>query len=191
MIGPRQAPGPSRRTERLWLRRWRAGDLGPFAALNDDPEVTEFLPARLTRAQSDALAASYEADWDAGVPAPWALEVPGVTAFAGFVGLHAVRFDVPFAHRLEVGWRLARPFWGRGYATEGARAALAWAFEVRGEAEVVSLTAEGNHRSRRVMERLGMHHHPADDFDHPRLGGHRLERHVLYRIDAASWGATG
>lgn len=189
MIGPVEPAGPRRETDRLVLRRWRAGDLAPFAAMNADPAVVEFLPGPLEPAASDALAGSFEADWERGVPAPWAIEVPGVAPFAGFVGLHAVTFDAPFADRLEVGWRLATAFWGRGYATEGARAALDYAFAERGEPEVVSFTFEGNHRSRRVMERLGMR--PAGGFDHPRLPGHPLERHVLYRIDAAAWAAPG
>ncbi|HEV3364313.1 MAG TPA: GNAT family N-acetyltransferase [Acidimicrobiia bacterium] len=171
------------RTERLLLRRWRDDDLAPFAALNADANVMACFPALLTREQSDALAASIEAHFDDGGFGLWAVEVCGRVPFIGFVGLNRVPFAAHFTPAVEVGWRLARPQWGNGYATEAARAALSFGFAQLGLTEIVSFAAEVNQRSRAVMERLGMEHDPADDFDHPSLApGDRLRRHVLYQI---------
>ena len=113
----------------------------------------------------------------------WAVEIPDVVPFAGFIGLSIPGFDAHFTPCVEIGWRLAAEHWDRGYATEGARAVLAFGFETLELGEIVSMTVPDNLRSRRVMERIGMVHNPADDFDHPVLAeGHRLRRHVLYRI---------
>ena len=173
------------RSERLQLRRWRAADREPFAALNADPRVMEHFPSALSREQSDALAARIEAHFDAHGFGLWALEIPGVAAFAGFVGLAIPRFEARFTPCVEIGWRLAAEHWGCGYATEAARAALAFGFEKLALAEIVSFTVPGNQRSRRVMEKIGMQRRPEDDFDHPGLpAGHALRRHVLYRIAA-------
>lgn len=170
------------RTERLLLRRWRADDRAPFAALNADPRVVELLPGPLSRADSDALASRIEAHFAARGFGLWAVEVPGEIPFAGFVGLAVPAFEAAFTPCVEVGWRLAAACWGRGYATEAARAALDFGFARLGLAEIVSFTVPANVRSRRVMERLGMTHDPADDFDHPALpAGHPLRRHALYR----------
>lgn len=171
------------RTERLLLRRWRPADREPFAALNADPRVMEFFPGLLSREDSDALVARIEAHFDRHSFGLWAVEVVGVTPFAGFVGLSVPRFEAPFTPCVEIGWRLSTDTWGHGYATEGARAALAFGFGALGLEEVVSFTVPHNLRSRRVMEKLGMTHHPDEDFDHPLLpAGHPLSRHVLYRI---------
>jgi RimJ/RimL family protein N-acetyltransferase len=153
--------------------------------MNADPEVMECLPRTLSTAQSDALIERIEAGFQANAYGLWAVELPGEAPFIGFVGLARVEFDVFFAPAVEVGWRLARPFWGRGLASEAARAALAFGFEQCGLAEVVSFTVEGNARSRAVMERLGMRRDPREDFDHPLLAeGDPLRRHVLYRLTA-------
>lgn len=171
------------RTERLLLRRWRPEDREPFAALNADPRVVEFLPGPLSRSESDERAARFEAHFQEHGYGLWAVEVVGVAPFAGFVGLSVPRFETPFMPCVEIGWRLAAEHWGRGYATEGARAALAFGFEWLSLTEIVSFTVPDNIRSRRVMEKIGMAHHPAEDFDHPLLPeGHRLRRHVLYRL---------
>jgi RimJ/RimL family protein N-acetyltransferase len=175
------------RTERLLLRRWRPEDLSPFAALNADPAVMEYLPATLSSAESAALVERIEASFEASGFGLWAVEVLGEAACVGFVGLAPVDFDVSFAPAVEVGWRLARPFWGRGFATEGAAAAVAFGFQEGGLAEVVSFTVEGNRRSRAVMERLGMRRDPEEDFDHPLLDvSDPLRRHVLYRLRRAN-----
>jgi RimJ/RimL family protein N-acetyltransferase len=175
------------RTERLLLRRWRPEDRAPFAAMNADPRVMEFFPGLLTPEESDASVGRIEAHFEKHGFGLWAVEVVGVAPFAGFIGLSHPRFEAPFTPCVEIGWRLAAPHWGYGYATEGARAALAFAFETLGLAEIVSFTAAVNLRSRRVMEKLGMTHDPSDDFDHPLLPeGHWLRRHVLYRISPAT-----
>ncbi|MEU7690595.1 GNAT family N-acetyltransferase [Microbispora hainanensis] len=169
------------RTERLVLRRWREDDKEPFAALNADPVVMEHFPATLSREDSDALAERIEAGFDEHGFGLWAVEADG--EFIGFTGLSVPRFTAPFTPCVEIGWRLARSAWGRGYATEAARASLEDGFGRAGLTEVISFTAVQNVRSQAVMRRLGMTHDPADDFDHPALpAGHPLRRHVLYRI---------
>ncbi len=171
------------RTERLLLRRWREADGEPFAELNADPVVMEHFPAALSREESDALIASIEAAFDLRGFGLWAVEIMAGGEFAGFVGLSVPSFTAHFTPAVEVGWRLHRRHWGRGYATEAAREALACGFEEAGIEEIVSFTVPANLRSRRVMERIGMTHEPADDFDHPRFPeGHPLRRHVLYRV---------
>jgi RimJ/RimL family protein N-acetyltransferase len=165
------------------LRQWREADLEPFAALNADPEVMRHFPAPLAREQSDALAQRErtliaERGWGL-----WAVERVQGAAFIGFVGLAEPRFEAHFTPAVEVGWRLAREHWGNGYASEGARAAIGFGFDELGIDEIVSFTTVGNDRSRRVMERLGMTHDAADDFEHPLLApGDPLRPHVLYRL---------
>jgi RimJ/RimL family protein N-acetyltransferase len=111
--------------------------------------------------------------------------VRGVAPFAGFVGLSIPEFETPFGPCVEVGWRLSAEHWNRGYATEGARAALTFGFETLDLREIVSFTVPGNARSRRVMEKIGMVRDPDGDFDHPGLPqSHPLRRHVLYRISS-------
>jgi RimJ/RimL family protein N-acetyltransferase len=171
------------RTERLLLRGWRASDRAPYAALNADPLVLEHFPAPLTRAESDAHVDRMVAALDAQGWGLWAVEVPGEADFIGFIGLAVPGFEAPFTPCVEVGWRLVRSAWGQGYAPEGARAALAFAFDDLGLDEVVSFTAVPNAKSRRVMEKIGMTHDPAEDFDHPNVpDGSPIRRHVLYRI---------
>ncbi len=179
---------PELRTPRLILRRWRDTDREPFAALNADRTVMEHFPAPLRREESDDLVDRIESGFEARGWGLWAVEVPGTAPFIGFVGLNPATFDAPFTPTVEVGWRLARAYWGHGYATEGARAALAFGFDELTLDEIVSFTSHGNTPSRRVMERLGMHHDPADDFDNPNVpAGDPLRAHVLYRLDRCSW----
>lgn len=181
-------PVPEIRTPRLLLRRWRDEDLPPFAALNADPMVMEHFPALLSRAESDLLAARIRQGMQERGFGLWAVEVPGVAPFAGFVGLAVPPFEAPFTPCVEIGWRLARDAWGKGYATEGARACLEVAFGQLDLDEVLSFTVPANVRSRGVMERLGMRRSPADDFEHPRVPeGHPLRLHVLYRIRRDVW----
>lgn len=171
------------RTERLVLRAWTDADREPFAAMNADPQVMEFFPARLSREESDRLVdriGEHVARHGFGL---WAVEVAGGAPFIGFIGLSVPTFAAPFMPCVEIGWRLAAPHWGRGYAVEGARAALAYGFDTLGLAEIVSFTSTTNLRSQRVMERLGMRRDPAADFDHPRVAADSpLCRHVLYRL---------
>lgn len=187
-VMPFADPWPEIRTARLRLRRWRADDREAFAALNSDPLVMEHFPAALSRAESNALADRIEAHFTQHGFGLWAVEIPGSVEFAGFLGLSIPSFQVHFTPCVEIGWRLRRDGWGKGYATEGARAALRFGFERLGLEEIVSFTVPANLRSRRVMERIGMQHSPADDFDHPLLpAGHPLRRHVLYRRARAGW----
>jgi RimJ/RimL family protein N-acetyltransferase len=177
------SPPQELRTERLRLRGWQPSDREPFAAMNADPRVMEYFPAPLSPEESDARVARIEAHFDRHGFGLWAVEVVGVAPFAGFIGLSIPGFEAHFTPCVEIGWRLAAAHWCRGFATEGARAALAFGFNTLGLAEIVSFTATVNLRSRRVMEKLGMTHQPGDDFDHPLLPeGHWLRRHVLYRI---------
>ena len=141
-----------------------------------------YFPAPLSRHESDVLVTRIEAHFAEHGFGLWAVEIPHVVPFAGFIGLAIPRFTAHFTPCVEIGWRLAAAHWGQGYATEGARAVLRFGFETLGLNEIVSFTLPANHRSRRVMERIGMHHNLADDFDHPALPeGHPLRRHVLYR----------
>ena len=175
------------RTARLVLRPWRESDRAPFAAMSADPAVMEHFPAVLRRDESDAFLDRVSADLDRRGWGLWAVEVgpgPGPEGgrFAGFTGLAEPRFDAHFTPAVEVGWRLARWAWGRGWATEAATAVLAHAFGPLALPEVVSFTAVTNVRSQAVMRRLGMSHDRRDDFDHPVLpAGHPLARQVLYR----------
>lgn len=175
------------RTDRLLLRQWRPEDRAPFAALNADPEVMRHFPSALSREESDIFADRCEAGIAERGWGLWAVEVlPGDdragAAFIGFTGLNVPGFDADFTPCVEVGWRLSRAHWGHGYATEAARAAVRYGVEVLGLDEIVSFTFVGNDRSRRVMEKLGMIE--AGEFDHPRLPGDPVQRHVLYRLRA-------
>ncbi|MFA1541980.1 GNAT family N-acetyltransferase [Actinomadura monticuli] len=173
------------RTDRLIMRRWTDTDREPFAALNADPEVMEHFPALLTRAESDAMIDRIEARRAGTGFGFWALEVTATGEFIGFAGLSVPRFEAHFTPAVEIGWRLARSAWGRGYATEAARRALRHAFDDLALDEVVSFTSVRNLRSRAVMERIGMTRDESGDFDHPMVPeGHPLRRHVLYRITA-------
>ncbi|HEX5588010.1 MAG TPA: GNAT family N-acetyltransferase [Acidimicrobiia bacterium] len=177
--------GPTLRTERLLLRRWRAEDLAPFAALNADPVVMEHYEKVLTRDESDTSVSGIESEFDACGFGLWAVEVPGRAPFIGYVGLHTVPFEASFTPAVEVGWRLAREHWGHGFATEAAGAAMRYGLDEGGLDEIVSFTTPGNVRSWKVMERLGMVRDPSADFEHPNVPiGHRLRPHILYRLPA-------
>lgn len=169
-------------TERLALRQWRESDLKPFAALNGDPEVMRHFPSTLPREQSDAFARDISWTLEEQGWGLWAVEVVDGPRFIGFVGLNEPRFDTHFTPAIEVGWRLGREHWGHGYATEAARASVAFGFETLGLEEIVAMVAPANTPSRRVAEKLGMARDPADDFDHPRVPAGPLRRHVLYRL---------
>src|SRR3954468_23262661 len=164
-------------TPRLILRPWRDSDREPFARMNADPRVMEFFIEPLTREESDAALGRVAAHHDRYGFGLLAAELRATNEFIGFIGLSVPAFQAHFTPCVEIGWRIAYDHWGRGLATEGARAVLATA-----AGEVVAFTSVGNTRSRRVMEKLGLTHDPADDFDHPRIPeGHPLRRHVLYR----------
>ncbi len=172
-------------TDRLLLRRWQPADRIPFAALNADPVVMEFFPEPLTTDQSNAAAERIEKHFADNGFGFWAVQIKDHTPFIGFIGLAIPRFESHFTPCVEIGWRLSASFWGNGYATEGASAAMEFAFKHLALKQIVSTTTVGNVRSRRVMEKLGMIYSPMDDFDHPLVAkGHPLQRHVLYRRDA-------
>lgn len=187
---PSESNGPTLTTERLQLRRWRMSDRPAFAELNADPRVMEHFPAPLSRVDSDRLAERADAGFAAHGFGLWAVEVRGGPAFIGFVGLSVPGFEAPFTPCVEIGWRLAADHHGRGYATEAARAAVRFGFDVVGLSEIVSFTTVRNAPSRRVMEKIGLRHEPAHDFDHPRTPGWHGQRHVFYRLTAAAWRAT-
>jgi len=180
------------RTERLVLRNWRDDDRDEWAAMNADPEVMRHFPSTMSREESDASLDRWMATIAGTGWGLWAVEVPGEAPFIGFIGLAVPRFEAHFTPAVEVGWRLARRYWGRGYAPEGGEEALRFGFEELGEEEIVSMTTMENGKSQRVMEKLGMHRDPADDFDHPTVPPDWPERrHVLYRLTAAEWRARG
>jgi RimJ/RimL family protein N-acetyltransferase len=171
-------------TQDLRLRQWRASDHTPFAAMNADSEVMRHFPRLLTRDESDASIALWHEHLQSQGWGNWAVELMTTGEFIGFVGLSVPRRALPFMPCVEVGWRLARAHWGRGWATQAAQAALQVGFDHLGLTEIVSFTALPNLRSRAVMERIGMHN-AHEDFDHPALPeGHPLQRHCLYRIHA-------
>jgi RimJ/RimL family protein N-acetyltransferase len=170
-------------TGRLKLRQWRDADLAPFAALNADPEVMRYFPSTLAQEQSDEFAGYVYETIERQGWGLWAVEVTDGPPFIGFVGLNRVSFEEHFTPAVEVGWRLDRPFWGNGYATEAAAAAVTFGFEQLDLEEIVSFTSTVNEPSIRVMRRLGMRHDAAGDFDHPRVPeGSPVRRHVLYRL---------
>ena len=176
------------KTERLILRQWQESDLEPFAALNADPKVREFYPGLMSREESDQMVERCRKNIARRGWGFWAVTLAETDVFIGMIGLEEVDFKAPFVPAVEIGWRLAFEHWGQGYAVEGAKAALNYAFETLGLDEIVSFTAVENRRSRRVMEKLGMHRDPQDDFDHPKLvEGHPLRRQVLYRLKRAEW----
>jgi RimJ/RimL family protein N-acetyltransferase len=176
-------PHAALQTERLILRRWRDSDREPFARLNADPEVMRHFLRPLTREESDAFVDRIEARFVERRYGLWAVERREDAAFFGFTGLAYHDFEAPFTPCVEVGWRFDRLAWGHGYATEAAREALRVGFVEAGLDEIVSFTSPLNAASVRVMERIGMHRDPADDFDYPTIPvGHPLRRHVLYRL---------
>lgn len=175
-------------TKRLILRPWKESDLKPFAELNADPRVMEYLIGPLSQKESNELAVRIQNNIKEQEWGFWAVEVPGVADFIGFIGLAHVLYSTPFTPAIEIGWRLACDYWGKGYATEGAKAALDFGFQSLKLNEIVSFTVANNLSSQHVMEKLGMHRDPKDDFDHPKVPeGHQLKRHILYRLKKNEW----
>ncbi len=181
---------PIIKTERLILRPWKETDFEAFAKLNADPRVMEYYPGVLTQEESDQFAkrictAMKQQGWGL-----WAVSVPNVSDFIGYIGLAPVNFAAAFTPAVEVGWRLSYDYWNNGYATEGAKAALKYGFETLKMDEIVSFTAVQNIRSQKVMEKIGLKHYPDEDFDRRELAeGHWLRRHVLYRLNRSEWEA--
>jgi 3-dehydroquinate dehydratase / shikimate dehydrogenase len=175
-------------TKRLILRPWKKEDLEPLVRMNANARTMEFFMAPLTREESQARLEIYTRHIEEKGWGLWAVSAAGVSDFIGWIGLWPIPFEAHFTPAIEVGWRLLPEFWGQGYATEGAKAALQYGFETLQLDEIVSITVLGNVRSRRVMEKLEMQSDPKDDFDHPLLPkGHPLSRHALYRLKRNQW----
>jgi ribosomal-protein-alanine N-acetyltransferase len=155
--------------------------------MNSDARVMEFMPARLSAAESDLMVDRIENHFREHGFGLYALELRQERTFIGFAGLSIPAFQAHFTPCVEIGWRLSAEYWGRGLATEAAAAVVRYAFESLALDALVSFTVPANIRSRRVMEKIGMTHNPAEDFDHPNLPeGHPFRRHVLYRLPAPS-----
>lgn len=169
-------------TDRLLLRRWKHTDLPPWAALNQDLMVMEFMGRVLSESDSYTFIKRAERSWDELGYGPFAVEVADSHEFIGYIGLAQCNFESHFTPAIEIGWRLAYKFWNLGYATEGAAAVMDWAFNTAALDEVVSFTSTLNSRSRRVMEKIGMERDAFSDFEHPNVAlNSPLRPHLLYR----------
>lgn len=176
------------RTQRLILRRWKESDLLPFARINADPRVMEFMLGTMTEEETRQSIERIEKHFDAHGFGGWAVEVADSEKFIGLVGISIPRYTLPFSPCVEIAWRICAEEWGKGYAPEAANEAMRDGFERVGLQEIVSFTTLTNLKSRRVMEKLGMRYCPAEDFDHPMVAeGHSLRRHALYRMSKVDW----
>ena len=174
-------------TERLYLRQWVESDKAPFAELNSSKRVMEFFPNTLSRSESDELAERIASGIASNGWGFWAVEVRGKHPFIGFVGLNNPTYDLPFGPCTEIGWRLDAPYWGNGYATEAASAAIAFAFQTLDLLEIVSFTALINRRSQAVMRRLNMTRSPKT-FLHPLVPKtSKLQPHCVYKRSQKHW----
>ncbi len=186
------AAGPVLDTQRLRLRRWADRDRAPFATINADPVVMEHFPSPLTTDASDLLIDRIEQHFEDHGFGLWAVETRDDHRLIGFCGLAIPKFVTEFTPAVEIGWRLARQQWGRGYATESARAVLAFGFDTAGLDRILSWALPANRRSIQVMQRIGLRPAPELDFDHPRfMEDDRLRRHVVYRITREDWVRLG
>ncbi len=168
-------------TDRLILRQWRTSDLDACAQMNADEDVMRYFPSTLSKEETMAMIERFSRGIEEQGWGFWACELKENHVFIGFIGINDRLIPKPIAPAVEVGWRLLKEYWGKGYATEGAKACLDFAFNQLGIEQIVSFTAEKNFRSRKVMERIGMKYE--GEFEHPKLPqGHPLRRHVLYRI---------
>lgn len=175
------------KTERLFLRQWCKDDLADFSLLNSDPKVMKYLPKILSRKESNNLADKIinlisENGWGF-----WAIEKINDNSFIGFVGLHEPKYDLPVKPCVEIGWRLAREYWGNGYATEAGNAALEFAFKTLNLDNIYSFTSVANVKSQSVMERLNLVNQSVN-FNHPSIPeGNQYSEHVLYKISKETW----
>ena len=178
------------RTRRLILRQWKDSDLLPFAKMNADHRVMEFMLGKMTKEETCQSIEGIKKHFDAHGFGRWAVELTESGKFIGFVGISIPPYTLPFSPCVEIAWRICPEEWGRGYAPEAAKEVLRDGFERVGLEEIVSFTTLTNLKSRRVMEKLGMQHCPDQNFDHPMVPeGHRLRRHVLYRMGKSDWSA--
>ncbi|MEE9452670.1 MAG: GNAT family N-acetyltransferase [Gammaproteobacteria bacterium] len=173
-------------TERLILRTWRASDLEPMCKINQDPKVMAYFPGLQDRATTKQFIDKVTAHYQKNNYALYATQLKSTHEFIGFIGLDRVNFSAHFTPAIEIGWRLSSKHWNKGYATEGAKAVLHYAFTTLDIPEIISFTVTGNTPSRRVMEKIGLSHNVSDDFAHPKLGDDSpLQQHVLYRLTKA------
>lgn len=169
-------------TKRLFLRKWRAGDLSTMAAINQDPKVMEHFPSVKTMEETKAFIDGNKALFDEVGYCFYAAELKNTHELIGFIGIAPV-YDMPCAPAIEIGWRLGSKFWGQGFATEAAKAVIDYAFNTLQLDEIVAFTATTNKRSELVMQRLGFTRSEQDDFYHPRIvDGHPLQRHMFYKL---------
>lgn len=169
-------------TERLGFRQWLDRDIEPFSRLNADPEVMEFFPSTQSTEQSVAFIERAKKFIDEHSYGLWAVDEKASGAFIGFIGLTNANFESPFTPCIEIGWRLLKEFWNKGYATEGAKACLEFGFKTAGIPVINSFTAVTNLKSERVMQKIGMKF--IGNFEHPNVAeGHVLRPHVLYTIE--------
>jgi RimJ/RimL family protein N-acetyltransferase len=174
-------------TERLILRTWEKEDAGPYFHINQDPKVIEFLRGPLTVEQVNDFISATNLHQDKLSYALWATEIKNTGELIGYIGLNYTDFfgeyGAHFTPAVEVGWRLGSQYWGKGYATEGAKASLDYGFNKIGLKEIVSFTVPANKRSIRVMEKIGLKRDFSGDFAHPKLpADHPLLQHILYRL---------
>lgn len=170
-------------TKRLTLRSWKESDIGEFIRMNQDREVMRYFPNVLTGEESIDFARRIQKEFEEKGYGLYAVEEKESETFLGYVGLHQANFEADFTPCVEIGWRLKREAWGKGYATEAAKACLAYAFETLKLDKIYSFTAKINQPSKNVMKKIGMEY--LKDFDHPQLSsGHPLEKHVLYIISS-------
>ncbi len=169
-------------TDRLVLRSWCEDDIVPFSKMNSDKEVMEYLPKCLSLEETVQFYNRIVAEHDRFGYGLYAVETKSSGSFIGYVGFHNFDFDAEFSPGVEIGWRLAKEYWGHGYATEAAKACLDFAFRRKLFDKIYSFTSIGNHRSERVMQKIGMKHQGF--FQHPSLpDGHRLKEHTLYKLE--------
>lgn len=181
-------PLPTLKTKRLILRNWKKSDLLPFFQLNADSRVMEFYAKTLSRKESDALAEQIQRNATKYPYGFWAVEVPGISSFIGYIGLNYWDLQMDFSPCVDIGWRIAFPYWGFGYALEGAQEVLRYGFENIELDEIVSMATIGNFRSQRLMKRLAMEHDPKENFHHPKLlKRDPLSMRVLYRLSKQNW----
>ena len=175
------------KTERLLLRQWRSEDYTAFSKMNEEPDVMEFYPATLTQKESDAMADKIKNLIEKNGWGFWAVELIDESQFIGFVGLYEPAYILPVTPCVEIGWRLDKNYWGKGYATEAAMAALNFGFSELDLKEIFSFTSINNFKSRAVMERLNMYN-TNQNFEHPIIPENNpLREHVLYKIDKDDW----
>jgi len=174
-------------TQRLILRQWREQDRLPFAAMNADPQVMKYFPTTLSSLQSDALVDRFINDIESSGWGFWAAERVDTGEFIGFIGINYSLDGLPFAPCVDIGWRLARQHWGLGFATEGARAVMDYAFDGVNLSAVVSMTPVNNRASEHVMKKIGMRKQRST-FMHPKVAdGDPLQEHLLYSVTRKQW----